>query len=621
MKNHATRVKMDAPTADEETSALLPPTRPAFGRANSVTSLGGYAELLGDAADRPASLARRGTMAIGMSRADLIKLHGLARRSRNARALARNESIAHSLLDGWDDGDAVRLARHLGEPDDDDDDDDDDVEKDALGAVAELAAEEEEEQGDALPDTLASFRRRRSGPSLQAAQGRWLPPPQPGLSSAVAAARLSPARRASAAAVAGLAADASSEEPGSWLDSCSVRTLSLLLVLCGCACAAPCDVLHGRDRGCSDLISICEYLFGLCVSAPGALREWRARGRLRFPLRWHVGLALAGVGYTFCLNGAASALARGRLRPRTRVAAALVTVTRHAPRPHARAAASPGVAGALSLRDGLPLVAMSTLKNGNLAANVAVGSLALGRRYSGEQLGAVAVVTAGLVLTALGAAQRPAAAATTRASGLGAEGLGAIALLCGALLLRASAGAAQEAAYARFGRASVSEVLFVRNALGLPLLLTRLRPVARHAALWARAPDVGGLRWPCAWLLLLANLLTDYGCKALMTKLIGASSALTATLCLTFQKFCAFAIGALLLAPADDPSRRSLAIWAGRCAVLIGTTAYSTLAQPPAPALPMPMTAAAAMEGRDGVGTGRRDRGFAGVSALRSKAE
>ncbi|KAJ1625137.1 hypothetical protein T492DRAFT_880631 [Pavlovales sp. CCMP2436] len=71
-----------------------------------------------------------------------------------------------------------------------------------------------------------------------------------------------------------------------------------------------------------------------------------------------------------------------------------------------------------------------------------------------------------------------------------------------------------------------------------------------------REAEVGGLRWPSAWLLLGVNLVADYLCKVLMTRIIGQSGALTASLVLTFQKFLSFAITLLLLSAVDDPARR-----------------------------------------------------------------
>jgi hypothetical protein len=83
---------------------------------------------------------------------------------------------------------------------------------------------------------------------------------------------------------------------------------------------------------------------------------------------------------------------------------------------------------------------------------------------------------------------------------------------------------------------------------------------------------VGGLPWPTVWLLLAANLVFDYACKVVMTRLIARAGALHATLALTVQKFTAFGVSVLLLEPALRTSPR---LWLGAAAVLMGTVAYT----------------------------------------------
>ena len=48
-----------------------------------------------------------------------------------------------------------------------------------------------------------------------------------------------------------------------------------------------------------------------------------------------------------------------------------------------------------ALASPLPVVLLSTLKNGNLVANAIVGVLLLGKRYSARQLLSVAIVSTG----------------------------------------------------------------------------------------------------------------------------------------------------------------------------------------------------------------------------------
>eukprot|EP00928_Gymnodinium_smaydae_P009349 TRINITY_DN13489_c0_g1_i1.p1 TRINITY_DN13489_c0_g1~~TRINITY_DN13489_c0_g1_i1.p1 ORF type:complete len:315 (-),score=40.09 TRINITY_DN13489_c0_g1_i1:41-985(-) len=79
--------------------------------------------------------------------------------------------------------------------------------------------------------------------------------------------------------------------------------LVVATVICGCGCQAPYEVLHSRDRGCGDLISLAEYLYGIVVSAPSALRGRQAAGG-HWQIGWpfHIGLAAAAVGYSALMN-------------------------------------------------------------------------------------------------------------------------------------------------------------------------------------------------------------------------------------------------------------------------------------------------------------------------------
>lgn len=134
-----------------------------------------------------------------------------------------------------------------------------------------------------------------------------------------------------------------------WLSS--VPVLSAALLVSACCCQLPYELLNSSDRGCGGLVSVCEAVFGLVMTAPTALRlkSWAV------PVWTHFWLAGAAVLYPLLLN---------------------------------QAMASP-----------LPVVLLSTLKNGNLVANAVVGALLLGKRYTAVQVLSVCTVSAGLVVT------------------------------------------------------------------------------------------------------------------------------------------------------------------------------------------------------------------------------
>lgn len=348
-------------------------------------------------------------------------------------------------------------------------------------------------------------------------------------------------------------ATAAMEAPSSFVPS--GWTLSLALVACGCACQAPAEIMLSCDRGCGDLVSLAEAVFGIAASAPTALRERRRRGFV-VPLPTHLLLASSSVAFAMLMN---------------------------------RALASPVV----------PAIVLITLKNGGLVANVLIGYLVLGKRFSAKQMVAVLVVCAGLVLTAKapatpaptpapsstsppmarsrnGSSDAPAAVAAADVEAA-AEAALAITCACGALLARALSGAIQESALARSARrASTSELLFFRNVLALPAFALRAGTVYHHACKWLASPEVGGVPFPRMWLLLGANLVFDYLCKVLMTRLIATDGAVHATLALTLQKFCAFMISATLLTGGTLGPR----LWCGTLCVLGGSLAYTTICKP-----------------------------------------
>lgn len=221
----------------------------------------------------------------------------------------------------------------------------------------------------------------------------------------------------------------------------------------------------------------------------------------------------------------------------------------------------------LALSTSLPVPVVITIKNGNLAASMLVGVVALNRRYTLHHYSAVALITFGLVLASL----------SGRDDGAGAGGAGwshlfGVVCLMGALLSRAASSVAQEMVGQAYS-VSVKELILYRSVLGLPFVLLQWRPMLRHIHRWNSedAPFV----IPTMWLLLLTNLAFDFGMKVSITSLISRTSALTATLALTCQRFLSFVFSAFLLS-ATPPSWD---LWASAVAVLAGTILYMLPAQ------------------------------------------
>jgi len=305
----------------------------------------------------------------------------------------------------------------------------------------------------------------------------------------------------------------------------STIVLAMFVVACGCACQAPYELLNSRDRGCGDMIALSEYVYGLVASAPQALNatQWH------IPWRFHFGLSLSALGYSALVN--------------------------------------------VALATQMPMPVAITMKNGNLVANMVVGLLVLGRRYSWQQVVAVLVTTVGLAVTAL-AGKNQDSSTTLAATDMDSQLLVGVVCLTGALLCRAAGGALQELAGAQCGASPVAELLFFRSLLGLPFFVLRGQSISNHWQRWQDA-DVNGIIWPGMWLLLLGNLFFDYLCKCYMTGLVSKTSALTATLVLTIQRFISFMISALVLNPLPTEGGKGAELWLGSGCVLIGTLAYS----------------------------------------------
>lgn len=304
-----------------------------------------------------------------------------------------------------------------------------------------------------------------------------------------------------------------------------VVALAALTVVCGCACQTPYEVMNKHDKGCAPLICLAEYMFGLAASLK-ALRMPR-----RLPWHLHFGTAAADCGY--------------------------------------------GLLVGFALSSKLPTTVLITMKNGNLVSNMLLGRCILGRQYNWKQYLAVSFVTAGLVLASLSGGSKGWQGASS-----GLSEVHGIVFILGALFCRAASGVLQEMSCQKYS-APVMEMLFYRSALGLPVACLRWQPIWEHAARWSTAPQVSDFPWPTMWILLLMNIAFDYCTKMSISKFIGCTSALAATLVLTFQRFVSFVISATLL------SNNVLGwdLWFAAFAVLAGTVLFAVTSSTPRPNL------------------------------------
>ncbi|CAE7493327.1 Efr [Symbiodinium natans] len=324
--------------------------------------------------------------------------------------------------------------------------------------------------------------------------------------------------------------------------------LGALVICCiasGCACQAPYEVLNSQDKGCAHLISLAEHVFGILVTLRCAFRP------RQLPLSAHLTLAAGSIGYTQLQNAA--------------------------------------------LGTKLPTLVLITIKNGNLAANIFLGKVVMKKQYGLQQLAAVLLLSSGLLLLSF-------VGAGAHDNGPGDSNLGScllgMLLLAGGLLSRAAGALAQEH-WAKTHAIPVEELLFFRSLFGLPAVLMHAGPVVAHGARWVSGTYT--FSWPGPWVLLSLNTATfsgeevfrgrlelwtkkfssevmDYGCRVCIGHIIERTSALTANLILTFQRFISFVLSAAFFAE-EEPGRWH---WLGAVAVLAGTLLYAA-----APACPV----------------------------------
>lgn len=303
-----------------------------------------------------------------------------------------------------------------------------------------------------------------------------------------------------------------------------------LTVVSGCACQAPYELMHSRDRGCGHLLSLVEHIFGTLASGSAFLQSRRG------PWVLHISLAVANVAYSVLVN--------------------------------------------LALTTELPPMVLITMKNGNLAASMLLGACVLGHRYNRGQCFAVIIVTAGLALTSISGGAFGRLRLSQDGNGSFEDaGSATFGLLCvlGALLSRSACGLLQEHA-CRKHAVPVTELLLYRSMLGLPAILLYWQSIVRHSVRWSGLGAVPGVG-PTMWLLLVANVSLDYLMKVCISQVIGRASSLTATLVLTFQRFVSFVISATWLGVAPA----GVDLWLGAVAVLVGTVCYAQAAEHESP--------------------------------------
>ena len=331
-----------------------------------------------------------------------------------------------------------------------------------------------------------------------------------------------------------------------------IAVLAALALVCGTSCQLCVELLIDVDPRMGDVISATEYTYCALLSSAALLSP------RRLPWRCHLQLWAVGIAHSLLTNIG------------------------------------------LGVRE-LPMAVALVIKNGSLLANMLVGRL-VGKIPSRREMLAAGIISAGLVLGTLGrggddgggdgggdgegGGGEGGGGDGGEGEGGGGEGLVSesvrasytLGVLClgGALLARASSGLLQERIFSTHGVA-YNEVLFWRATLGAPVFLfTNLRAAAVNdgaaSSVWS---DV--LSSHRVHALLATNVVGDHLCKLAVTRLIGESGSLLATVVICVQRFASCVISAAVLAPTPPPP----SLWVAIACVAAGSLA----------SIPPPLTA------------------------------
>ncbi|KAJ7074498.1 UAA transporter [Mycena amicta] len=270
----------------------------------------------------------------------------------------------------------------------------------------------------------------------------------------------------------------------------------------------------------------------------------------------------------------------------------------------------------------IPMSVHIIFRSGGLVVSMLLGWAVSGKKYTFGQVISVLLVTLGVVLTTLSAADHATVASSGPSTSLNTYIQG-IAILSLALLLSGFLGLVQDHTYSRYGRTNSSwqESMFYLHFLALPMfvsvrqdIISQLRFVSSGARttyavpvpfphaitklfgsgssasgtksppgfLNIQRPYVGNANSPALLLLfnlprayapLLLNTLTQLICVAGVHRLTTRVSALTVTLILVVRKAVSLLISVLWLSQGARVDQTLM--WSGAVMVLVGTVGYS----------------------------------------------
>lgn len=190
-----------------------------------------------------------------------------------------------------------------------------------------------------------------------------------------------------------------------------------------------------------------------------------------------------------------------------------------------------------ALNFNIPMPLHMIFRAGSLIANMMMGIVIMGKRYTTTKYLSVLMITAGILVCTIMSAKAPQTSSQDEDVLWLAVG---ILLLTFALFLSARMGIYQEVIYGKYGK-HPKEALFYTHALPLPGFLLLAPDILHHWGLLLSSQPVAipllNIQLPVMLLYLLGNVVTQYVCISSVFVLTTECASLTVTLVVTLRKF------------------------------------------------------------------------------------
>ncbi|WFD44578.1 golgi uridine diphosphate-N- acetylglucosamine transporter [Malassezia psittaci] len=201
-----------------------------------------------------------------------------------------------------------------------------------------------------------------------------------------------------------------------------------------------------------------------------------------------------------------------------------------------------------------------------MVVNMLLGWAVDNKHYSVLQIASVAMVSIGVVVATISAAQ-PAQTTT----GSTEEYVIGVLLLSMALISSGTMGIFQEHTYAMYGREHWHEALFYSHLFALPLFLLNWQSITRQIKLanathlqWIGTQELG-VYIPSYYIVLLLNVLTQLLCVNGVNRLTSQVSSVSVSLVLVVRKAVSLVISVVWL----NGSKGNTSLWGGATAVML----------------------------------------------------